>query len=178
MKKLIIGGLVGGIILFIWQFLSFGVFDLHYSQMAYTPLQDQIMECLEETDLSQGEYYIIRAPKGDAASQETLMEERLGKPWAMIQYHDALEHNFGMNVIRAVVINFAAIFILAWVLLQFKDTSMKNALLLCVGVGLTSYFTSSYMDTIWYQTNSLPDLVDAIVPWSIIGAWLGWWTNR
>ena len=109
MKKLIIGGLVGGIILFIWQFLSYGVFDLHYSQMAYTPEQEQIMDCIQASELKEGEYYMIRAPKGDADTQESLMEERLGKPWAMIQYHDALEHNFGMNVIRAIVINFAAI---------------------------------------------------------------------
>ena len=178
MKKLTIGALVGGILLFIWQFLSYGVLDLHYSQMSYTPAQEEIMECLENANLEEGEYYMIRAPKGNEEIQEELLEERMGEPWAMIQYHNELKYNFGLNVSRALVINIVAIFILAWILSQFAEITMKNACLTSLGVGLIIYFTSPYLDTIWFSTNSLPDLLDAILPWTLIGAWLGWWMNK
>ncbi len=44
MKKTIIGAIVGGIIIFAWQFLSWGPLNLHEAQQQYTPKQDTIPE--------------------------------------------------------------------------------------------------------------------------------------
>ncbi len=178
MKKLIIGSLVGGLILFIWQFMSYGLLDLHYSQMAYTPAQEELMDAMTGADLQPGEYYMIRAPKENPEQQAALMEERIGKPWAMVQYHSALEHNMGMNMIRALIIDFLAVMILCWILLNFANLDMKTAVLGSVGTGVMGYLAINYLDSIWFQTNSLPDLLDAILPWTLIGCWLGWWLKR
>ena len=177
MQKLIIGSLVGGLILFIWQFLSYSTFDLHYNQMAYTPNQDEIMSCLDGK-ISEGEYYMIRAPKGDMEGQARVMEERLGQPWAAIQYHDSMENTFFSNLGRAFVINTLSIFFLSWIMLKMVDLTMKDAIITSVMVGLIGYFTINYLDTIWFKTDSIPDLLDAIIPWALTGAWLGWWLRR
>lgn len=178
MKKLIIGALVTGLILFIWQFLSYGLMDLHYSQMAYTPAQEEIMKTIEAQNLEDGEYYMIRAPKENPDLQNQLMEERLGKPWAQVQYHSSLEHNFGMNMFRALIINILIGLILCWILMNFASLNMKTSVLTCLGIGIIGYLVINYLDSIWFQTNSLPDLIDAIVPWTVIGIWLGWWLNK
>ena len=178
MKKLIIGSVVGGLILFIWQFLSFMLLDLHYSQMAYTPAQDQILEALNEANIEDGEYYMIRAPKGVTEGQEALTAERMGKPWAMVNYHSSLENNMGMNMFRGFVIDLVAVLILCWILLNFANLDMKTAVLSSVGVAIIGYLVGSYLNSVWYQTNSLPYLIDAIVPWAAIGCWLGWWLKR
>ena len=177
MKKIIIGSLVGGLILFIWQFLSYSTFDLHFDQMAYTPNQEEIMSCLEGK-ITEGEYYMIRAPKGDMEEQGRLMEERLGKPWAMIQYHNSLENTFGSNLLRAFIINSLAIAFLCWIMMQMSDLSMKNAIITSVMVGLIGYLTINYIDGIWFKIGTIPDLIDAIIPWAAIGAWLGYWVNK
>ena len=179
MKKLGIGALVGGLILFIWQFISWGLLDLHYSQMAYTPAQDEIMQALESSDITTGEYYMIRAPKGsDMEQQEQLMEERTGKPWALIKYRDSLNNNMGMNFIRALAVNIVACFILAWILMNFADLSMKTSILTSIGIGMMGYFTVTYLDSIWFESKTLPHLLDAILSWALVGGWLGWWLRR
>ena len=46
MKKLIIGGLVGGILLFLWQTLSWTVLDLHGKEYQQAPGQDTVLNSL------------------------------------------------------------------------------------------------------------------------------------
>ena len=52
MTKAIIGSIVGGIILFFWQFLSHTILNLHKGAEQYTPKQDSIMAYLKAQDLA------------------------------------------------------------------------------------------------------------------------------
>ncbi len=175
MKKLIIGAVVSALILFIWQFLSFSILDLHGSQMEYTANNDAILEVLE-ANLEEGEYFIPRAPRGSSQEEsEAYMNERIGKPWALVNYHNILEYSFGMNLVRAILINLVAAFIICWILMRFADLNIKTAILASVGVGLIGYLTINYLDQIWFKSNSIPDLIDAVVPWALIGVWTGWY---
>ena len=175
MKKLIIGSLVTGLILFVWQFVSFSVLDLHGSQMDYTPNQDAILEVLE-ANLEEGEYFIPRASRDlPEAEQQALMNDRVGKPWALVSYRNSLDMSMGSNMIRALIINILSGLMLCWVLMQFSNLNFKNAIMACLAVGLIGYLTINYLDQIWFEGNSIPDLIDAIVPWAIIGGWTGWY---
>ncbi|MFK7775378.1 MAG: hypothetical protein AB8F94_24775 [Saprospiraceae bacterium] len=90
MNKQLVGTLVAGVILFIWQFVSWNVLNLHQAEMAYTPKQDQIMEALSQLDLEEG-HYMIPTVASDASmdEKEKLMESMIGKPWATVSYHKA-----------------------------------------------------------------------------------------
>jgi uncharacterized membrane protein YeaQ/YmgE (transglycosylase-associated protein family) len=179
MKKLLIGAAVGGLILFIWQFLSWAALDLHGSQMAYTPNQDAIMEVLNEQLSEDGQYFLPRLEKGASPErQEQFMKEVDGKPWAIITYHKVYSNSMGMNLIRGYVINFISALFLAWMLMKFARLNMQNAVMASIAVGLIGYFTVSYLSSIWFETTTIPDLIDAIVQWGICGAWLGWWLAR
>ena len=92
---MIIGALVGGLILFIWQFLSWSITGLHESQMAHTPNQDAIMEVLAE-NLEEGSYFLPNVAK-DTPSDEAqqYMKDMEGKPWASISYHEAYTTKYG-----------------------------------------------------------------------------------
>lgn len=46
MKKLIIGAVVGSILLFFLQFLSWGLLNIHKNEMSYTEKQDTILQFL------------------------------------------------------------------------------------------------------------------------------------
>lgn len=176
MKKLIIGALVGGLILFIWQFISWNF--LHNSQMQYTANQDEILEMLEGK-LEPGQYMLPRMPEGTSMEDaEAYMSKYTGKRWMQISYHDNMQVNMAMNMVRGFAIDFVSVFLLCWVFGRFREIDTKSAVMSSVAVGLIGYFTISYLNSIWFETDSMPDLIDAIVPWSIIGAWLGWWLNR
>ncbi|MDA9873582.1 hypothetical protein N9C25_05095, partial [Saprospiraceae bacterium] len=102
----------------------------------------------------------------------------LGKRWMQINYRDNLQMNMGMNMFRGFVIDFISVLLLCWLFGRFREIDMKSTVLSSIAVGLIGYFTISYLNSIWFKTESLPDLIDAIVPWALTGGWLGWWLKK
>lgn len=178
MKKQLIATLVGGIILFVWQFLSWALVNIHEKEFSYTPNQDKIMQVLAE-NLQEGEYLLPTAPPNSTPEQQqAIMESSAGKPWASISYHKSLNTDMGMPMIRAFVIDLLSVFLLVWLLLQFSNLQFRSALLAALAVGIIGYLTIPYLSSIWFEKNSLTYLMDAVVQWGLIGAWLGWWLTK
>ena len=48
MKKQLIATLVAAIILFVWQFLSWSLINVHSAEMSYTSKQDTILNFLSQ----------------------------------------------------------------------------------------------------------------------------------
>ena len=138
MKKQLIGALVGGLILFFWQFISFGPGNLHGSQMDYMPAQEAILKALAENNVAEGEYFLPRTPMdANSEAQQKYAEERqIGRPWAQVSYHHQMENTFGFNLLRGFVIDFLSVFFLIWILMQMRDLNRKTALLTSLAVGL------------------------------------------
>lgn len=175
MQKIIIGTFVGGLILFFWQFVSWQLANLHGSSMTYTPLEGQILECLSEAGLPEGEYFIPnRPPDMDPAEYMTLATEKyIGKPWAQIQYHHNFQNTMVMNLIRGFIIDLLAAFFVCIILAGNPSLNFRKILSTCLAVGMIGYLTIPYLNTIWFKTTSIPYLIDAIVPWALIGLVLG-----
>ena len=86
--KIFIGSLVGGIIIFLWQFLSWTVLDLHRPAQQYTPKQDEVLAYLSTQLDSSGGYFMPTLPENATMDQQNeLMEKSTNKPWAQIFYH-------------------------------------------------------------------------------------------
>ena len=174
---MLIGALVGGLIIFLWQFVSWSFSGLHDSQMQYTPEQEVVLEAM--SNLEEGSYFMPALPKS-ATSEESaeFMKEIEGKPWATVSYHKEYKNNMPMNMIRGFVADFIAVFFLCWILLQFADLNFRKSLLASLAVGLIGFLTYNYINSIWFEGNTIPDLVDVIVNWGLVGVWLGWWLKR
>lgn len=176
MKKAIIGGLLGGLVLFIWQFLSWGPLNIHRSQMDYTPKQDQILKALADLDLKEGEYFLPNVPSGATAEEYTeYQNDMINKPYATIMYGKAATNTMGMNMFRGFIINFFSVFLLCYLLLANPKLDFKITLLSFIIVGLISYMTVPYLKSIWFKTNSIPNLIDAVVQWGLAGLLLAWY---
>lgn len=179
MNKALIGALGGGLILFFWGFLSWSVLNIHGNEMAYTDKQDQILECLAEAGLEDGSFYMPNVPKGTPQDEaQAAYNESIGKPWALVTYRNVNETNMTMNMIRGFVVNVLAAFFLCYILLGRDDLTMQRVVISSVMVGLISYFTTNYMSTIWFGVSTIGHLIDAIVQWLLVGAFLGWWLRR
>lgn len=176
---MIIGALVGGFILFMWQFLSWTALNIHRSQMDYTPVQNEVLSCLKANNLPEGSYFLPNVPADmPSAEHQAAMENFMGKPWATITYHHAMENNMGMNMFRGFVIDFLSVLLLCYILLGNPSLDFKKVMITCLGVGLISYMTIPYLNSIWFQSNSIPDLIDAIVQWSVTGLFLAWYLPK
>ncbi len=180
MKKTIIGSLVGGIILFMWQFLSWAALDLHRAAQDYTPKQDSILSFLSANLEKEGGYFLPNTPKGASSEEmEKVMESSMGKPWVTIQYHDKMDMNMGLNMGRALITNILLAWLVIWILGKFSSNNFTTTLTTSLVVGIIVYLNSSYTSHIWYQLFDIRSfLIDVIVMWGLTGIWLGWWLNR
>ncbi len=177
--KAIIASVVGGIILFMWQFLSWTILDLHRPMQMYTPKQEEILKYLNE-NLDEGNYFLPTVPEGTSMEEnEKAMSTAAGKPWADIRFHKAMgmQADMTMNMVRGLLVDIVAVFLLCWFLLK-NNSDFKTTLISCVVFGLIAYLTTDYTFQIWYETNSIPNLIDAIASWALCGVWLGWWNAR
>ncbi|HEX5152652.1 MAG TPA: hypothetical protein VFW07_14475 [Parafilimonas sp.] len=178
--KIFIGSLVGGIIIFIWQFLSWTVLNLHEPAQRYTPKQDSILAYLSTQFDSSGGYFMPTTPKGASSDEMKKLEENsAGKPWAQIAYHKSLDINMGMSMIRAFITDFLMVLFFCWVIAGFTANSFGKTLLAAILTGLIIFLSGNYIIHIWYQTFDLSAyLTDYLVSWGLTGIWLGWWLNK
>ena len=179
MKKLLVGAIVGGIIIFLWQFLSFAALDLHSDAQRYTPKQDTLLNVLR-SNLTEGKYYLPGVPENASSDDEAkLMEQMVGKDWAIIDYHAKYENDMVMNLIRSLLANIIIVYLLGWILTRGGPLSFSTILLASIFTGLIAFLNFPYANFIWFKSPGIwADLKDGIIPWAVTGAWLGWWLNR
>lgn len=176
MKKLLLGAIVGGIILFIWQFLSWTVLNLHYNAYQYTDKQDAIMSTLSSQLNTDGAYMLPSLPPGSTMEQhEAAMKTMEGKPWAVIQYHQSNNMNMGSNMIRGLIVDFLIIGFFCAIISRMNALNFIAVLISSLFVGMIIFFYGPYTNHIWFKGFDLmAHFVDAIVSWGAVGFWLGW----
>lgn len=180
MKKILIGALVGGILIFIWQTLSWTILDLHRPANQYTPKQDEIMKFLNTQFSEDGSYLMPNAPAGASGEvMEKVMKEIDGKPWAIVAYHTKKDIAMGMNIFRGLVIDIIIMGIFCWILSAFANPRFGNVFVASLLVGMIAFLNFPYTVHIWFDTFDLAaSLTDALVGWGLAGIWLGWWYGR
>jgi len=178
--KIFIGSLVGGIIIFIWQFLSWTILDLHRPAQQYTPKQDSILAYLNTQFDSSAGYFMPTVPKGASSDDmEKLSESSMGKPWIQIAYHKSYDASMFVNVVKAFITDIIIVLFFCWILSGFTANSFGKTFLAALLAGLIIFLNANYIVHIWYETFDLEAyLTDYLVSWGLTGLWLGWWLNR
>lgn len=171
MKHKLLFSLIGAIVIFAWQFLSFAMPNFHKSANTYTPLQDSILMSLDKMGLKEGMYLLGQPdPSLSSEEQQAAMKSLDGKPWAVINYQASNSMDMAMPMIRGLLVCFVISFLLFWIFLQQKNPTLSNRLLLSLAIGMIGFFFTPYTNFIWYKE---PDifayLADGIVPWLILG---------
>ena len=180
MKKLIIGSIVGGVILFCWQFLSHTVLDLHRGAEQFTPKQDSILACLQALELAPGHYILPMVPEGSTMEDFARFTQSVeGKPWARLSYYGARSADMTSPLIRGLLTNILMVALVIWLLGRIASPAWSDIVLGSLVVGLSGFMNFPYTSHIWYPAGNIgADLIDAIVMWLSCGAWLGRWIRR
>jgi hypothetical protein len=180
MKKVLIGALVGGLIIFIWQFLSFALINFHKPAQQYTEKQDAIMNFLNSQQLPEGGYVIPSLPdNATMEDHEQLMKTADGKPWVSVQYHNSLNTNMVMNMVRGFITNIILVLLFCWLIKRMSAPGFGTIFGSALIVGLIVFLNAPYTGFIWDQKFDIwAYLADAVVSWGLTGLWLAWWLRR
>ncbi len=107
------------------------------------------------------------------------MNNSVGKPWVIIDYHKTLNMSMPTNMARGFLVDFVVLWIFCWILGKTNITSFKNIVAASLLVGLIGFLNITYTFHIWYQTRDLnAHFIDTIVSWGLVGAWLGIWLKK
>ena len=183
MKKIIIGAIVGGLIIFLWQFLSFAAINFHRPAQGHTEKQDAIMNFLNSQGLKEGGY-IMPTVADDASSDEMKkqMNDSDGKPWASIQYHNEAQNSMSdmmMNMVRGFLVNIAIVFLFCWLVGRMNVPAFSTIVKSALVIGLIVFLNAPYTGSIWYKSFDVwAHLLDAVVSWGLTGLWLAWWLRK
>lgn len=180
MKKSIIGAIVGGIIILVWQTLSFTVLKVHRSAEKYTPKQDSIVSYLSSHLKASGNYILPNSP--DNASMDeynNMMKDMQGKPWAVVLYHKTYNENMMKNMAYGLLVNILIVWMLCWILLKINAPSFGTVFIASLFAGLIVFLNAPITYHIWYLSfGTKGDLIDAIASFGLTGLWLGWWLPK
>jgi hypothetical protein len=180
MKKLLIGAIVGGILVFAWQTLSWTVLKLHGKEMMQAKNQDSIINYLSSQLTEEGQYYIPR--ENDNASSDEMhefQEKMTGKPWALVSYHKTFKMDMVVNMIRGILSAMIAVFFVCWILMKQSSSSFSGTFISCILIGIAGYLFIPYSGHIWMgMPGAMQNLIDVLLSWGLCGIWLGWWLNR
>ena len=175
MKKLLLGSILGGLVIFIWQFLSFSLLELHRPSTQYTPKQAEVLSYLNTQFDKSGSYLLPNYPDNASMDvQQKLNEQSMGKPWAIISYHTSMDANMTMNMIRGLMVNIFMVALLCMIISRLARKTFANILQVSLAVGLIIFLNVPYTNHIWFQSFDLNAyLVDALVAWGLTGLILG-----
>lgn len=180
MKKLLVGAIVGGILIFVWQALSWTMLQLHYGAYQYTPKQDTVMNFINSQFKEDGQYFMPGHPK-DASSEEmeTAMKNAEGKPWVVLTYHSKMENNMVMNIVRAAITDIIMVWLLCWILLKIPTPGFGTIFMSTLLTGIIAFINGVYTMHVWFGSfDTMQQLIDTLVSWGLCAAWLGWWLRR
>lgn len=183
MKRTLLGALVGGLLIFVWQTLSWTVLNLHGSAYKYTPNEGTILQTLAANLPEEGGYVLPGMPPGASEDDwEKQMEQVDGKPMATIQYHKTHRASMSamtMNMVRGFLSNVIMIALLLWILNRLNVKTFGTVFITCVIVGLITFINQPYTGNIWFEFFDIwAYLLDSVASWALCGLWLGWLYNR
>jgi hypothetical protein len=177
MTRIILAGVVGAVIYFVWGMAAWMVIPLHTPTMAGLPDQNAIREALQSQDLQTGVYAIPWSVNDDDWQQpesEYNQNHRAG-PLAMIIYHQdgsevmptrMLVCGFLINLLAAML----AACLLSATLASCPSFARRVGFVLGLGIFVALTGHASYWNWMRFPTDyTIAFMVDVIVGWTLTG---------
>ncbi len=177
--KVFISALVGGILLFIWQSLSWAVLNVHGDAMAFSAEgQEEILEAMSE-HLETNIYYLSYADP--EATPEEFSEQATGRPQALVNYVSEYQNNMGPLMVRGLVYSFFVALVVSLVLARSRNTGFIGRFFTVMGFALVLILFDTLGDMNWWYHPMnwvWPEVIDYLVMFALSGIWMAWWMGR
>ncbi len=183
--RVIIAGLLGGLIIFIWGAFAHMVLPLGEMGVAQANSEDAVLMVLKENMPQTGIYMVPGLSTAQMSNEKAVaayQTKAVAQPNAFIVYQsegrDGTQMN--QNLLHEYICNTLAAFFAAFVLALGSFTFTKRVLL-SLGLGIFSWITVSAPYWNWYrfpQDFSLANLAMLAIGWLLAGCGMAWWLGR
>ncbi len=189
MRKLIIGTLAGGILIFIWSALSWMVLPTHQDTFKYNANQDALMQMLKEQQTADGAYMLpavddTKMKHGSSEYQKAskeLMDAQTGKPWAILIYGNAMNAMGGGMFACGLLYDLLIALALCLAVSASSGASFMSRFIICLAIGVAFACKGPLSQHNWmgYPLHYIMgDVWDSIMEAAIAGAFISWWYGR
>jgi hypothetical protein len=185
MKKILIASVVGAVILFAWQALSWMVTPFHLHTFRHTPAQDSIIAVLNNSGLTTGVYQLPSVDNTNVSGfdadyhkkSEELMNASVGHPAATIFYVGSVHAMHAAPMLKGFLYDLIALFC-ACMLLSLAYQSDASffmrwwmvMLIAIIYVMQGPMMGHNWMWQPWHYTKGF--IWDAFIGWGLAGLWL------
>jgi hypothetical protein len=176
MKRIILGGLAGGVLLFFWGFFSHTVLPLGEMGIKSLPEEEVVVGTLESA-LSEPAIYFFPGMSDDPSEEEMLVWQQRYEagPLGILFYRPTGFTPFVGQLPYQLLTDLAAVLLAAFFLSMLTVSYWKRVLFV-TSLGLLCWFTIVVPYWIWYLFPSgfiLGSLVDLVAGWFLVGLLLG-----
>lgn len=177
--RVLVSALLGGILIFVWQSLSWAALDLHGDAMASSAEgQVEILESMSN-HLEDKLYYLSYAdPEAD---YQSFNEQAAGKPVAVTRFIPSYENKMGPLMLRGLVYAILVAFVVSLILSRSRANTFLGRWLTVMGFALVLILLDTLGDMNWWfdpMSWVVPEIVDYLAMFALSGAFMAWWMGR
>jgi hypothetical protein len=176
-RRILLGGLAGGLALFVWSVTSWTLLPFEGSVFRALPSEAAIVEALRASGVQAG-IYVVPAPLGPGAAgaaETEAREEKLRRgPTAVVVYDPAgsSPNRMFWPLARGVVFCLLASTFAALALFMARMQSWAARVAFVTGLGLFAWVLGPGAQWVWFNYPTdylLVSLADALAGWLIVG---------
>jgi hypothetical protein len=180
-RKVLLGGVAGGAVLFVWSVLAWTLLPLHQSSLGRFGAESRVVEALADARTPGGLYVIPGPPDLSGKSEEEQAaarkdwEDRASRgPVATLVYRPGGRSPSRMfrPMVRGLGLAVAAATFSAFALSRARIASHFGRVAFVLGMGLFAWLLGPGMQWNWFAypaDYTLSVLVDALAGWAIVG---------
>jgi len=184
MKKLVLAGLLGGIVMSIWSIFSHQVIPVYRSSLQKFTNEEAVTRAILDNAPSSGTYYLPAIPEinsgmseGDKAKirQDYLDRSQRGpRLFGFVQIGDL--GSLWLKLAGEGLKNLVAALLFAWLALRLGIVSMKNFFASGIVVGVVIVLSMTMSEWIWSSAGFgfvIGDAIDQVGGWLLAGLVIG-----
>lgn len=166
-KNLVKGAIIGGLVVYMWGFVSWGIMSWHMDAMHSVKNEQQVQEVLKENTLDQKGVYLVPSWAKDDS------KEKSSKPFAMITYvPEGLSSDMTSNHVFSLFTQVLVALLITVLLSRTGKRDYWCKVRFVTVVGLTIAVASYLPLWNWWSVPMdyiIPGFADLIIQWFLAG---------
>ncbi len=176
MHKVLFGGIIGGVVAFVWMFVSWTLLPWHHDAVESFKNEEQVAKVIDANTSKSGVYVIPQMPGVDEVSKEVKDSHVAAMQKGPFIFMQVKKEGKDPTSFTTFLIAFATLFVgaslLSYLLMQMRGTGYFNRLFCSLLFGLSVGVLGIVPEWNWFALGGAYTLVmigDHVVTWLLAG---------